>query len=58
MKILTVNDIEPDEDFYLYTSGNPNKDENDVDEELDDAEDDNYPLLYLRGGLWILDASL
>lgn len=58
MKILTVNNIEPDEDLYLCRSGNPNKDENGIDEELDDAERDNHPLLYLRGGLWIFDASL
>ena len=58
MKIPDVNDFDSNEDFYLYTSGNPNKDENDMDEELDDPEYDNYPLLYLRGGLWILDKSL
>ena len=58
MKILTLNNIEPDKDLYLCTSGNPNKVENDIDEELDDAERVNYPLLYLRGGLWIFDASL
>lgn len=58
MKVLTVNDIEPDEDFYLYTLGSPNKDENDTDEELDDAEHDNDPLLDLPGGLWIFDTSL
>lgn len=58
MKILTVNDIDPDEDFYLYKSANTSEEENDIDEELDDAEHDNYPLLYLHGGLLITDTSL